>query len=283
MGSLAVTTAKVDGLPVVELSDIAWDNDHQRLYAISDDGYLYTMTITIRDNTLKQAKILSAVRLKGPDKKPLRGGDNDPEGLTLTQHQNGKSGDTQLIISFEGNSRIARYSTSGDYISDVSIPSKLRGKQNYRSHNSALESVTNHPKHGFITAAELPLKTHASNTQTLYASNGQEWHFPRARAKESSITALEVLSNGDILVLERAFSGLFSPLIITLRQVKLNHCDQKRHCEVKEIARFSSAEGWAVDNFEGLAKLQGDRYLMISDDNKNPLQQSILVMFEVLP
>lgn len=282
MGSIALSGAKVNGLPVVEVSDLAWDNDTQTLYGISDDGYLYTLKLSLNQGILKQAKITNAVRLLGKNKQPLKGSKKDPEGLSIKNHKNGNKNDAELIISFEGSSRVDRYNTKGEYLGEVKIPKKLTKKKSYRSNNKALESVTIHPRYGVITAAELPLKANSKKIQTLYSQHGKEWHFPRNKAKESSVTALEVLENGDILVLERAFSGIFNPLVISLRQVQLNKCDKNGLCAVKDLAIFDSSESWNVDNFEGLTKLVGNRYLMVADDNKSPLQQSIMVMFEVV-
>lgn len=281
-GSLVISNAKVDGLPVVELSDLAWDADTEKLYAISDDGYLYTIKLVTTGKKLLQANITKATKLKGADNKPLKGSFRDPEGLTILNARNGNPNDAELIISFEGKSRINRYSTAGQYLGDVPLPKRLQNRHNYRHGNKMLESVTLHPKHGPLVAAELPLKANAKNTQSIYALNNQQWNFPRFNAAESSITALEVLKNGDVLVLERAWSGIFSPLVISLRQVQLNRCDQQRNCQVRDLAVFSSGDSWNMDNFEGLTHLQGNQYLMVSDDNKSPIQQSLMMMFEVI-
>lgn len=283
LGSLAISSARVNGFPVVELSDLAWDADAKKLYAISDNGYLYTIKLTTQNDRLTQAKIVKAVRLKGANKKPLRGHFNDPEGLTIRNARNKNPHDAELIISFEGNSRAERYSTSGHYLGKLSLPKKLENRHNYRHANKMLESITIHPKHGALVASELPLKAKQNNTQSIYSQHGKAWHFPRFKAAESSITALEVLKNGDVMVLERAFSGIFSPLVISLRQVQLNKCNKQNHCAVRDLAIFNSTQGWNMDNFEGLTHLQGNRYLMVSDDNKSPIQQTLMVMFEVIP
>jgi len=283
LGSIAIGGGKVDGLPIVEMSDLAWDETSETLYAISDDGYLYTIKLTISDSILKSATITHATHLKGADRKPLRGADNDPEGLDIRHVKNGRQQQTELLISFENNSRIARYNTQGEYLGNTLLPKKLQQRSRYRHTNKALESVVIHPRHGILTAAEHPIKGHSSKVQSIYSQHGREWHFPRHSASQSAITALEVLDNGDVLVLERAYSGLFRPLVISLRQVQLKRCNRKGHCPVKDIAVFSSAQGWNMDNFEGLTRLPNNRYLMASDDNKNPLQQTLMVMFEVTP
>lgn len=279
LGSIALSSAKTNGIPMVELSDIAWDGKTQTLYGLSDNGYLYTMKLKFSNNQLLNANIIKAVKLKGANKKVLSGANRDSEGLDLIRNNNR----VELIISFEGNSRVDRYTTNGDYLGQITLPKKIANKRNYRHGNKALESVVVHPKFGVITAGELPLKANFINTQTVYSQHGKEWNFPRYEAAESSITALEVLPNGDILVLERAFSGIFQPLVISLRQLQVNRCDSKNNCPIKDLAVFSSANGWNMDNFEGLTHITGNRYLMVSDDNKSPLQQTLMVMFEVLP
>ena len=279
LGSIALNSSKVNGIPMVELSDIAWDSKSQTLYGISDNAYLYVIKIKLSNNKLLNANVINAVKLKGADKKLLRGANGDSEGLDIIRRNNS----VELIISFEGNSRVDRYNTRGEYIGNIALPKKIANKRNYRHGNKALESVAVHPKYGVITAAELPLKANSINTQTVYSQHGKEWNFPRYKAAESSITALEVLGNGDILVLERAFSGIFQPLVISLRQLQVNKCDRNNNCPIKDIAVFSSAKGWNMDNFEGLTQLSGNRYLMVSDDNKSPLQQTLMMMFKITP
>ena len=282
-GSLAISSARVNGLPIVELSDLAWDADAKKLYAVSDNGYLYTIKLVTHKNRLIRADVIKAVRLKGADKKPLRGHFKDSEGLTIRNARNNNPNDAELIISFEGNSRAERYSTAGNYLGKLPLPKKLENRHNYRHANKSLESIILHPRHGALVASELPLKASPKHIQSIYSQHGKVWHFPRLNAAESSITALEILNNGDVLVLERAFSGIFSPLVIGLRQVQLNKCNKQNHCAVRDLAIFNSHQGWDIDNFEGLAHLQGNQYLMVSDDNKSPIQRTLMVMFEVLP
>jgi hypothetical protein len=82
-------------------------------------------------------------------------------------------------------------------------------------------------------------------------------------------------------VLERSYNGLFAAMVITLLQVKLSECNQLRQCKVEELAVFNSIDGWRVDNFEGLTHYQGNQYLMVSDDNENPIQNTVLVLFNI--
>jgi hypothetical protein len=89
------------------------------------------------------------------------------------------------------------------------------------------------------------------------------------------------MDDGNILVLERSYTGLTNPLVITLKKVFIKNC-QNRMCKTKILAKLSSHEGWEVDNFEGLAKVGDHRYVMVSDDGNNFFQKTLLVYFEVV-
>lgn len=280
-GSVGMKSARFNGLPVKELSGIAWDNDEKLLYAVSDAGLLYHLKLTIKDKHLNDMKVVYATRLKNKGNKRLRGKFSDAEGLSLINGNNGKPGDSVLIISFENRPRISRYSPHGEFLANISIPKYLKNRKNFRHTNKALESVTQHPVYGILTAAEYPLKKDSMKLQTLYASTGKKWHFPASLPKNSAITGLETLPNGDILVLERAWSNIFTPITINLRQLELNNCNEKNECPTRNIAMLSGANGWLLDNFEGLAHYDGNQYLMISDNNHSPLQSTILVLLEV--
>ena len=281
LDSIRIKSISINSLPVTELSDLAWDEDENLLYAVSDEGYLYHLQISVNQDGLKSAKVIFATRLKNPKGKKLKGKYSDSEGLAIINANNGVKDDTQLIISFENKPRIAYYSPNGAFIKEASIPKKLRKKKYYRSKNKALESVTMHPKFGILTAAEYPLKRDPIKKQSIYSSTGQVWHFPASQATNSAITGLEVLPNGDILVLERAYKNPITPIKIFLRRIKLNQCDKQKNCKTQAVASFNGADGWLLDNFEGLTHFQGNKYLMVSDDNGSPLQKTILVLFEI--
>lgn len=282
LSSFLIKSKKYNSLPIVEFSDLAWDEDEQLLYVISDEGYLYHLKLSLTENTLKSVEIVFATRLKDKQGKKLKGKFRDAEGLALRNANNGKQGDSKLIISFELKPRIVNYSPKGKFINKASLVRNLHKKRFYRHQNNALESVALHPKYGILTAAEKPLKRKPLTQQSVYSSDGKEWNFEASKTKNSSITAIEVLPNGDVLILERAYNGLLSPIIITLRQLHIGKCKKDKLCDTSLIAKFNSANDWKLDNFEGLTHFRDNQYFMVSDNNNNPLQKTILVLFEVI-
>ncbi len=280
LDSIRYSGKTLNQLAFTEISDIAWDKDEKLLYAISDEGLLYHITLNIQENKIKKIDLLKAERIKDEKDLPLKGKFSDAEGLTLLNGDNQIQGDSKLIISFENKPRIEQFLLNGQRETKIKIPKKLRKRKTYRHKNNALESVTHHPKHGFLTAAEKSIKKEDETTQVVYSNSGKEWKFKASSDKNSAITALEVLENGDVLILERAYSDPVSPLVIRLRQLKINQCDS-HFCVTETLARFSSSDGWSLDNFEGLTHIKGNQYLMVSDDNNNPLQNTLWVLFEI--
>jgi len=106
-------------------------------------------------------------------------------------------------------------------------------------------------------------------------STAKRWKF-KASGK---ITAIEVMPDNKLLILEREFSFLKGHHI-TLSSVDIMNCHQSL-CKKKVLASLKSSDGWELDNFEGMTRLYDNVYVMISDDNANFMQKCLLVLFEV--
>jgi hypothetical protein len=150
----------------------------------------------------------------------------------------------------------------------------------YRSKNKGLEALAWHQHYGILTAAEWPLKKYTKKLQTIYALSGKKWHFRAEPEGNSAVSAIEVMEDGNILVLERSFTGYMDPFVVTLKKVYLDRC-RRGVCPATILLKMNSHKGWDVDNFEGLAKVGKERYVMISDDNDNFFQKTLLIYFEV--
>jgi hypothetical protein len=95
-------------------------------------------------------------------------------------------------------------------------------------------------------------------------------------------TSLATLPGGDVMVLERSYSVLAGPAA-RLSLVDAEMIVPGALLTGREIARISPP--LTVDNFEGLAlREDGDGRLLVylvSDDNFNPLQRTLLLMFRM--
>ncbi|WP_457603237.1 esterase-like activity of phytase family protein [Nitratifractor sp.] len=256
-----------------EISDLAFLKKRHWLFLISDEGKLFRFRARFGEK-IRELSPLDAATLRKKSGKKLKKWRRDSEGLTI-------DGKGRLYVSFEEKPRIARIGYDGRIVRYLRLPRSIAKMGRFRSKNKGLEALAWHPKYGLVTAAEYPVKASRKGVQTLYALSGKLWNFRRDTAPKSAITALEVLDNGNFLVLERSFTGVLDPIVITLREVQIDRCRQGL-CPVKVLARLDSGKGWAVDNFEGLAKVGPNRFVMVSDDNDNFYQKTLLIYFEVL-
>ncbi|MEN9847659.1 MAG: hypothetical protein RL368_399 [Pseudomonadota bacterium] len=284
-GALQINHPVVNGIEVASLSGLAWDEDEQILYAISDTGELFHLRPIIQEQVLKDVEVLKAYVLTDAEGKKLPKASTDSEGLSLLNGNNGVKGDSELIISFERKPKITRVRPDGVQLDEYTLPEMLQNAKLYVNNNKMLESVTLHPEFGILTTPEYPLKNLPQDKITVFSLDGQQWQFPRHTAPNSAVVAMEALADGSLLVMERAYVSLLLPLIISLRQVELKHCVDCEDGEnpVQDLAIFNSALGWHVDNFEGLTHHQGQFFFMVSDDNNNRItQKTLLNYFEII-
>ena len=283
-GTLELPSIEVNGVKLTELSGLAWDADEKILYAVSDQGYLFHLRPVITDHTLIDVVFLAAFPLTNNKGKRLW--NKDAEGLTLLKSNNGKLGDSQLLISFERQPTIARVTPQGKLMKRYTLPKLLQDIHHYASSNEALEAVTIHPQFDILTAPEKPLKGNEGQI-VIYSLTGKQWHFPVHSAPNSAVVAIEALADGSVWVLERAFVSVFQPFFISLRRVWLSSCetcpnDSQPVTKFKQVVFWDNSKGWNLDNFEGLTHHQGAYFFMVSDDNDNSLQRTLLSYFELL-
>ena len=269
--------SKIKGIKFSELSDVTYDAKTQTLYFVSDRGLLYMFNAHFSDK-IDMLIPLEATKLKTKKGKRLKKWKRDSEGLTL-------DGEHRLLVSFEGNAKVAWFHKNshkvGRRIKNYSLPKLLTKKENYRSPNKSLESLAWHTRYGILTATEWPVKKDDKKRQTIYALSGKQWHFKAEPEGRSGVSAIEVMDDGNVLVLERSYTGLFEPFVVTLKKIYLNQCKNSM-CKTKILAKMNNHKGWEIDNFEGLAKVGKNRYVMVSDDNDNFFQRTLLIYFEVI-
>ena len=268
---------KIQDVKFAELSDLTYHKQSQTLYFVSDKGMLFAFNAHFSDK-IDMLVPLSARTLKNKQGKRFRKWKRDSEGFTL-------DGKGRLLISFEGEAKIAWFHKNsakyGNLIREYPIPAKLKNTNNYRSKNKSLEALAWHGKYGILTVTEWPLKKYHKKKQTIYALSGKRWHFKAEPEGRSGVVAMEVMDDGNILVMERSYTGLMHPLVITLKKVYINTC-KNGMCKTKVLAKFNNHKGWDIDNFEGLARVGKNRYVMVSDDSGNFFQRTLLIYFEVI-
>ncbi|MCB1777563.1 MAG: esterase-like activity of phytase family protein [Candidatus Competibacteraceae bacterium] len=285
LGALWLAPTEINGQRLCGLSGLAWDEDAGVLYALSDFGALFHLRPEFnQQGHLTGMQPVAAYPLQDVRGQPLRFPYNDAEGLVIRHGDNAIQGDTELLISFERRPRVIRYTPTGHWQGGEKLPAPLRERRRYRNENQALEAIAFHPHWGLLVGTEAALRNEPVDQIRLFRlDNGQSWNYPLAPAPKSALVAMEVLPNGDLLTLERAFVAPLRPLIISLRRTNLPPSEGTTSLNVTDVAVFDSSQGWLLDNFEGLAWRQDQQFFMISDDNCSVWQSTLLVYFALLP
>lgn len=275
LGSVVISGDKVDGLGIHELSGLAWDEDAARLYAVSDTGELFHFAPRFEGERLVGVDALAAFRLAGPDGAPLDEDLADAEALAIANGANGVADDTRLFVSFEQTPRIAEHRPDGSFVADVPLPAPLADPSVYAKPNQQLEALARHPDIGLVTSPQKPIADADPALLTLYDLKGHEWHIEPLDADNSAIVALDPLPGGDLMVLERRYASFFQPVIF--RVLRVTPGAPGRTLAAEPLVTLDSSKNFRVDNFEGLTRHRGNRFFIVSDDNRNFVQKTLLL------
>ena len=283
LGAVRIKGKRVKGEKPRELSGLAWDADENLLLAISDDGLIVHLRPVFRGGLLADVNMVAISPLLSANGDPLEKQLCDAEGLVGQNMSNGISGDSILHISFEESPRIDKYTASGEYLGSHELPASLKAPENYAGDNQELEALTEHPQYGMITAPERPLRNSGTQHFSLYGIDGSIWHYPSLDHQHSALVGMETMPNGNLLVLERRFASMFQPIVFALRELNLANPNRHEANLVREVIKFSSSDGWKIDNFESVSHHRDNRYFVVSDDNESVFQKTLLVYLQIKP
>ncbi len=279
-GMLQLPSFYVGDIRFSQLSALAWDDDDDILYALSDKGFLFHLRPIFENGALIGVTLLKAVHLTELNGKPLKKLRADSEGLDILNGRNGIKGDAELLVSFERRPRIMRYRPDGKALGELPLPAALAEPSNYHAANEMLESVCADPMLGVLTAPEMPLKNEPVDSTHIFSLSGKSWRYPAT--KGFGISAMECLGDGRVLVLERSFGHFFGRNAVALKQTTLPATPKSGELlHVTDIATLDLAAGHRIDNFEGLARHKENRFFMISDDNDLFVQRTLLLYVEL--
>ncbi|MFZ2869302.1 esterase-like activity of phytase family protein, partial [Zavarzinia sp.] len=257
--------------------------DGGHLVLISDIGWWLTAELTRENGRITGFRNTEIGPLLSPDGKPL-GGDKmqgDAESLAVRA-------DGSMIVAFEQEHRILRYPAQADgslplrHAPDtLPIPPDL----NRADPNGGLEALTALPDGALFGFSEDLLDD---------AGHHQGWRFagpdgapPRAVALDVAAdfkpTDLKRLASGEFLLLERRYDMMTGPGA-RLSILPATAPESAGPIAGRELARIPAE--LTVDNSEALGVWRDEtgktRALVLSDDNFNPLQRTLLMEF-VLP
>jgi hypothetical protein len=268
----------VDGHAMVELSGLAWSEDEQILYALSDHGIVFHLLPEFSADRMTGLSVKAAYALKNSQGQAYRYPWADAEGLDVLNSNNRIPGDDVLLVAFEIRPRVEKFDSGGRFIGSVELPQNLDQRRYYKAWNRSLEAVTEHPRYGVLVVPELPLSESEPDVLTLFSTQGKQWSLPRDPEQDLSVVALEANGDGSLILLQRKFQIIGAQWELALARLILH----EDHASYELLSTMKTAEGVWVDNFEGLARHRNQRYFMVSDDNESLFQDTVLIYFEIV-
>jgi hypothetical protein len=260
-------------------SDLHVSADGRQLVSISDEGSWFTAAVDYdKDGNLAGLHGQAIGSLRGLDGKPLDDKKmSDAEGMTVLP-------DGSWLVSFERQHRIWRYATLDGTPTAINLPEDFARQPN----NGGVEALAALPDGRLVAISEEMKAGPDANVGWIgepAAGGSYRWsRFDYATLPDFAPTSLRQLPDGSFVVLERAFDMVRG---VRCRVMRFDYRDLKPHGTVKpeELARLASP--YAVDNLEGVSVTRGARgetlLWLMSDDNFNPLQRNILLLFELVP
>ncbi len=256
------------------LSDMLLSADGRMLWAVGDEGAWLAARLDYSDGRLSGVTPIGWSSLVGPDgRRPERKAARDAESLV-------RLADDRLLIGFEHEHRIWQYAaptneTPGRPRIFPSPPGLAAAPD-----NTGLEAMIALRDGRLLALSEnLAAGPHIRG----WIWDGTAWSkLAFERAGDFRPTGAALLPEGDVIVLERSFSPL-AGLAIRLRRIATESIESGALLRGEELAEMRPP--YQIDNFEGIAARRGARgetlIYLLSDDNFNILQRTLLVMFEL--
>lgn len=258
-------------------SDLVVSPDNRTLTSISDTGPWFTATIQ-RD---AKGNLIGL----GPG---MIGPMHDLTGRVLISKEwadaEGMASlpDGSWLVSFERHHRIWHFPTLDGTPTAINLPPGF----DKQPENGGVETLTVLRDGRLVAISE----EYSLRRNTLVGWIGKpvgpdrySWDmFEYMKIPNFNPTSIRELPDGSLVVLERAFDFIRG---IRIRVMQFPGAALKADAiiDAEELARLASP--YAVDNLEGLAATTGEHgetlLWMIADDNFNPLQRNLLLLFEL--
>ena len=234
-----------------------------RLTAVTDQGWLLEADLAPGD----------AVGLGPAEFAPLPGSGagrkwaSDSESLARSEGR--------LAIGFERDHRI-------ELIDGARIADEIRDRAFERlASNQGLEALASLPDGRLLAVAEAPVD--GAFPAFVIGPDGRDAAGLLPRAGRHYVTGADVGPDGRLYLVRRDWSILVG-LSARIERYWLGKDGIPRPETREVLAEFESASG--IDNMEGIALWRdpdgATRLAVISDDNFNPIQRTLLLLFDVL-
>lgn len=208
--------------------------------------------------------------------------DTDAEGLARLP-------DGGWLASFERDHRVLQYPPGEESAGQglAGRPRRLTTPPEFRRQpvNAGVEAMVVLPDRRTVLISEEMSERPGTALGWIVdgAAVWRKFHY-ETRDGDHRPTSLAVLPGGDLVLLERAFD-LARGVRVAVKRVRVADIAPDAIVSGEELAWLRPP--FSVDNLEGIAAGSGPRgetlLWMLSDNNFNPLQRTILLHFELIP
>ncbi|TNE35719.1 MAG: hypothetical protein EP347_12790 [Alphaproteobacteria bacterium] len=266
------------------LSGLLVSPDLDRFLAVTDKGAWVRGRLVIEQGKLKAVRDLELASIQDTDGDLLLGKKKKGDAESLTGiWSEGADNPSRVFVSFEQKHRIEEYDFGAQGFNARPKPRLLPKKVDKASHNSGLESVEwdGTEADNLLAFVEEPFKG-KDTIAGWFIGKDDAFSLKLVPHGSYKMTDLGRLPNGDYLTLERRFSPI-GGVGAEIRHLPAASITPGAHLDGEVLAQLAPPH--SVDNMEGMSVRQDKEgrvlIFIVSDDNFNPLQRTILLMFEL--
>jgi hypothetical protein len=259
------------------LSDLLVSPDGERLLAVGDEGIWFEARL-VHDagGRLVEARQGRLGFLRGTDGRPLVGKTaQDTESLALLR-------DGAIVLGFERLHRLWRYPPGANPLANVPVAMTSPAGLEQSPLNEGVETLT-----VLSDGRMLAISEGLMNGHDLVAWIGGDGGWQRLTYRADGPmrpTGAATLDNGDVVVLERAYSSE-AGVEARFKLIRAASIAPGRTLDGEVLAEMRAP--LTVDNFEGLATRRGpageNLLYVLSDDNLSRVQRTLLLLFALMP
>ena len=261
------------------LSGLLVSEDGGRMTAVSDRGRWVTARLLYD----AAGRLIGAAEAEIGELHGL-GGTNLPGGVHLHGRRDRDSEsltrlpDGAIVVGFERNHRLWRYPAGVDPLAGQPVPVRAPSELAALRSNSGIEALATLSDGTLFALAEGRRKETVS---PIYLRRDGAWaELSYQRHGSFRPSGATRLPDGDLLVIERSFN-IIDGIAIRLRRIAARTIVPGARLDGTVIAVLRPP--LTVDNLEGVAARRGESgetlIYLVSDDNFNRLQRTLLLMF----
>ena len=243
-----------------------------KLYAISDRGYwLSARAVSNGDSAPLDLVDWQIAPMLTPARTPVSWSGGDAEALARGQ-------DGSMLVAFEGHHRIWRYDAPPGTLTSTPTPIAVPSELARAPRNGGLEGLTSLPD-GRLLALTEEFANPDGSFKGWLLDGSRFTELSYLPAKGYRVTDSAALKNGDVLVLERRYVPFG---ILSARLTMIDGKTVKPGAKLTGRELLKIEQPLVTENFEGLAvqeTAKGTMIYLVSDDNYNPFQQTLLLQF----